>query len=103
MNEEHAPADFNADGDVDRFDLRWVDAWGGDEEGSWNFNETRHVADIEVGTDEPDEAIVDKANAKLFDGGQPPEGFDWEYDGDVWELKDLETGEPKYVIVPMDY
>ena len=86
-----------------KWEIRWIDAWA-DENGEWVYNETRHVAEIEVDSDED---AKDKAIAKLRDWHLDPLDiaagrYRWSKAGDGYEIVERRDGCPRFCLNPID-
>ena len=81
-----------------KYDLRQVDAWNSEE--GWNYNETFHIDDIEIGEGDEKRAF---SRAFKKHGIVCKRGMcRWEnIDGSIFELVNRKTQEPLIVVVPM--
>lgn len=80
-----------------KLEIRWVDATAN--EGYWQYNETRHVADIEIRPDATNEEAEEAILAALKMKG---DGVRWNVEGDLLEMVDAETDEPRYCATVID-
>ena len=79
------------------YEIRKIDAWGNSEEG-WTWNNSIHISDLETRSEDHKRAFVSKLRKLGVDVNL--ERLAVEYDGDVYELCNKETGEPLYAAVP---
>lgn len=82
------------------YEVREVDAWAGEEEGTWEWNNSYLVGTMTTRYDDDiAEALYDYLKDKgieFYDGKTKCESWD----GDVYEIMDAETDEPLFAAIP---
>ena len=84
-----------------QYDLKSIDAWGNETDGyEWNASYTIEEAIFisDRATLEDIKALIIRA---IFHEKEKADAYTvLEYDGDIYELQDKETGQPLYALVP---